>query len=141
MDIQLIPSSCNYFQNVNNMYSTYFQNLNNLCHVYSHDPVKFHNMVNAEFNKINNSKIPTSTVTSSLHCTHDIASNNDHNILGDLKRILQSQEQAAASLSNENTSVIDVMTTANEATHTLKTVVEIKNKLVDSLDKVMNMSI
>ena len=63
------------------------------------------------------------------------------NVLKNVRKTLHNQEHVARkSLVNE-ASLIDVLTATTEATNTLKTLVEVRNKFLEAHEKVMNMSV
>lgn len=59
----------------------------------------------------------------------------------EVRQVLSSQEDwVRKSLINE-ASLIDVLTATTEATNTMKTMVEVRNKFLEAFEKVLNMSI
>lgn len=117
------------------------QNINNTVGSVK-DSVDFHKMVNVEFNRF-----ATMTPNQILsHITDIKAQRGDavnfgivESVFGETKRKLLAQEEITSkSLVNE-ASLVDLVTTTTEAKNTLKTMVAVRNKLVESFEKILSM--
>jgi flagellar hook-basal body complex protein FliE len=110
--------------------------------------VSFHDMVNVEFNRfasmspdqilnhINNVK--TSGVGQTFTPAHNGLAET---AVGELRKKIGSQEQVVRSSLIDQASMLDLVTTTSEAKNTLQTMVVVRDKFLETFEKVMNMSI
>lgn len=106
--------------------------------------VKFHDMVDIQFNRFSKmtpqqilGHIQDARNTSAVAGSSGIAETVTQNV----RESLRKQEQVSRKALINEASLVDVLTATTEATNTMKTVVEVRNKFMEAFDKVMNMSI
>lgn len=108
----------------------------------------FQNLVQKQFNSFASmspdqilNHIKKAQTTASFNAGNSgIASGVVRDTIGTLRSSLNKQETLVRkSLINE-ASLVDVLTATTEASNTMKTVVEVRNKFMDAFDKVMNMT-
>ena len=110
--------------------------------------VNFHEMVNIEFNRfasmtpdqilshINN--IKTSGIDQAFTAAYNGVAEN---AIGELRKKIGSQEQVAKNSLIDEASILDLVTTTSEAKNTLQTMVVVRDKFLETFEKIMNMSI
>lgn len=112
--------------------------------------VTFHKMLDVEFNKfahmspdqilqhINNSK---SFTDAGVHQATTHRANVAESVIGELRKKVETHEQTIQkSLLNE-TSFIDLVTATNDASNTVRTLTEIRTKILESFNQILNMQI
>jgi flagellar hook-basal body complex protein FliE len=107
--------------------------------------VKFHDMVDVQFNRF--SKMTPQQILGHIqgHKNQSVSPPSSAGLVeiatGTIKNSLKKQEQVSRKALINEASLIDVLTATTEATNTMKTVVEVRNKFMEAFDKVMNMSV
>lgn len=106
--------------------------------------VKFHEMVDVQFNRF--SKMSPEQILGHIQEARTIAavvgsSDIAETVTQNVRETLKKQERVSRKALINEASLVDVLTATTEATNTMKTVVEVRNKFMEAFDKVMNMSI
>lgn len=107
--------------------------------------VKFHDMVDVQFNRF--SKMTPQQILGHIqgHKSQSVSESSAAGLAeiatGTVRDTLRKQEQVSRKALINEASLIDVLTATTEATNTMKTVVEVRNKFMEAFDKVMNMSV
>lgn len=111
---------------------------------------EFQNMVKVQFNKfsemspdqiLNHIKAAQGTGRATAAASTGQASGIASTIVRGVRTTLNKQERTSRKALINEASLIDVLTTTTEATNTVKTLVEVRNKFLEAYDKVMNMSV
>jgi flagellar hook-basal body complex protein FliE len=106
--------------------------------------VKFHEMVDVQFNRF--SRMSPEQILGHIQDARSAAavvgsSGIAEAVTQNIREPLKKQEQVSRKALINKASLVDVLTATTEATNTMKTVVEVRNKFMEAFDKVMNMSI